>query len=116
MLERSFGHFWKAYVSDSSHRPPKLQIMLVASPRNQPYFHAEKLQVDLHQTAALKYKLESSPGRPKLSRPALRASSGRSAYRRVRMRVCCCELHVATCAVVPRRQLSKTPDAGSMVQ
>jgi len=71
MLEWSFGHFWKAYVSDSSHRPPKLQIMLVASPRNQPYFHAEKLQVDLHQTAALKYKLESSPGRPKLSRPAL---------------------------------------------
>jgi len=35
MLERSFGHFWKAYVSDSSRRSPKLQIMLVACPRNQ---------------------------------------------------------------------------------
>jgi hypothetical protein len=41
MLERSFGHFWKAYVSDSSRRPPKLQIMLVASPRNQLNRHEE---------------------------------------------------------------------------
>lgn len=43
---------------------------------------------------------------------ALRRSggSGRSAHRRVTMRVCCCELHVATFAVLPRRQSSKMPD------
>jgi hypothetical protein len=35
MAEWSIAHAWKVQTSDSRGRSPELQIMLVASPRNQ---------------------------------------------------------------------------------